>query len=605
MPAPDLRALRFVAAASVLLAGCAVSPGQAEPTLSLPPRAASARTGSQLLPTLVNLSTAEREQRVWHELAAGNVPSFLRELVPITTQAVIAGQLRTATFWCTNDHFGVGDDLDWFRMPMTPGLAQQLADRLECTLPTRRMSDAIWQQAQLQLQPFPFSPTQYNIQSVSLFHQHHQQIESQRQGAPQDWLVAGIKKDVVASSLIASWPQRVCIYGWHYPSGQAIQPLSKVHGASYVDYSHGARLVARRCLVDGVATTIDAVLADPVLHPLLSDEGAFASWRYPTAGFESFPVIDAFPASGPEVTWLPKFTTPDVVVAPAPTPSGDLTVLRVMDPAGGTDSVRLEPGAVRDVAVQADLYCEHRPQLAGNGFERIGLFVRDRAAGAFDGTLSQHGQCYALTWDSHDGRLRCLRAAGGVLTDLLPQPRLLPGSAWRRFRVEARGSELTFYLDGERLLQVYDTTHPDGAFGIGYHESFANNAYMRGARADAVHADVPGAFALRLDPGLAPGTLRVRRRRGVPGDWFVSAFTLAPGAFPDGWFFGLDVPMAQLQAQLATGHPLFFGTLDGAGEREVVVPDLPLGLGVQGVALAADPTLRRWQVAAATATVVQ
>ena len=62
------------------------------------------------------------------ELAAGNVPEFLRTLVPITSQATIQGQLRTATFWCTPDYVGVGTDVDWFRMPMTPTLAQQLAD---------------------------------------------------------------------------------------------------------------------------------------------------------------------------------------------------------------------------------------------------------------------------------------------------------------------------------------------------------------------------------------------------------------------------------------------------------------------------------------------
>jgi hypothetical protein len=579
-----------------LLAACTAIPAQYPPQLVLPPRAPNAPTGSALLPHLEPLSLAERESLLWHEFAAGNVPPFLRTLVPVTTQAVIAGQTRTATFWCTRDYLGLGADADWFRMPMTPTLAQQAADRLECVLPTRAMVLAIWTQAPVKLAPFPYSPTVYNILSVALFHQHHLQIESQRGNQPQSLLVAGIKKDVVASALIASWPGRVCIYGWHQPNGTPIQPLSKVHTFAHVDYSHGIRLVARTMEVDGVQTTVDAVLADPVLHVLLSDEGPFTSTRYPSGTDVSFPLHDTFPATGPELPWRAKFTAPVTVPAPAPPPpSGDPTVLRVMDPAGGTDSIRLSPGLVRDAGIEADLLCDHRPQLAADGFERIGVFARDRAAGAFDGTLSQPGACYALCWDSHDGRLRCLRAQGGVLTDLLPAPRFVAGTAWRRFRLEAAGSQITFQLDGERLLQVADATHPSGEFGIGYHEYFATNANMRGARADSFHADVPGAFVLGLVPGPAPGELHLRRRRGIPGNAFFTALTTVPGAFPNGWFFGLDPLLPDLLGFFASGHPAFVGRLDGAGEHDFGAFGLPPGVPLQGVALDLEPSLRRWQ----------
>lgn len=114
-----------------LLAACAAAPAQFPPSLVLPPRAANAVTGSQLLGHLQGLSLANRETQLWHEFAAGNVPDFLRTLVPVTTQAVIAGQPRTARFWCTPDYVGLGADADWFRMPMTPLLAQQLAERLD------------------------------------------------------------------------------------------------------------------------------------------------------------------------------------------------------------------------------------------------------------------------------------------------------------------------------------------------------------------------------------------------------------------------------------------------------------------------------------------
>ena len=589
-----MRALLSLAA---LCAG-AVAHAQYPPALVLPPRAPGAVSGSQLLPNLVGLSLTDRETLLWHEFAAGNVPTFLRRLVPITTTAMIGGRSRTATFWCTSDYVGVGGDIDWFRMPMAPPLAQQLADRLDCELPTRRMVDAIWAQAALKLQPFPYSPTVYNITSVSLFHQHHLQIELQRGNQPRDLLVAGIKKDVVASALIGAWPGRVVIYGWHYQSGTPIQPLSKVHNFAHVDYSHGIRLVARRMEVDGVMTTVDAVLADPLLSPLLSDEGPFASWRYPPAGTESFPLHDGFPSAGPQrSSWRPKFTAPIVVAASIPPPSRDPTVLRVMDPAGGTDSLRLGAGLTRDLGVQADLLCEFRPWLASDGFERIGIFARDQAAGAFDGTLSQQGACYALTWDSHDGRVRCLRVQSGVLTDLLPNPRFVPGTAWRRFRLEAVGTALGFLLDGEVLLRTIDGTFADGEFGIGYHEFYTSNSNLRGTRVDTFHADVPGAFALALTPGPVFGDLHFRRDRGIPGDLSFTALTLVPGAFPNGWFFGLDPTTPDLLSQFTSWHPAFLGVLDGDGRHEFTAVGLPPGIGLQGVSLDFDPTLRWWQVA--------
>lgn len=266
----------------LLFAACATAPADGPPDLGLPPRPLSSPSGRELLPRLRGLPLAEREAVLWRELVAGNVPPFLRTLVPIERHATIDGRRRTVRFWCTPDYLGLGDDADWFRMPMTPTLAQRFADRFGAVLPTRAMVDAIWAQAAVQLPPFPFHPSTHDILSVDLFFEHHLQIERQRGPQPRGLLTAGCKKDVVVSALLEQWPGRVCIYGWHHPDGAPIQPLSKVHTFPHVDYSHGIRLVARRCEVDGLPTTVDVVLADPVLHVLLSDEGPFASCRYPT-----------------------------------------------------------------------------------------------------------------------------------------------------------------------------------------------------------------------------------------------------------------------------------------------------------------------------------
>lgn len=230
-----------------------------------------------------SLSVGDREALLWHEITSGNVPDFLRRFVPVEVTATVQGRLRTATFRVAPDFLGVGSDADWLRMPMTPALAQRLADRLECALPTRRMVDAIWAQAPVKLSPHPFSPAEHDILSPDLFYRHHLQIETQRAGRPQSQMVAGIKKDVVCSARIATRPARVVIYGWHRLDGTPIQPLSGVHADHYADYSHGIRLVREAMTVDGAPTTVTAVLADPQLHVLLSDEGAIPEPRYPAA----------------------------------------------------------------------------------------------------------------------------------------------------------------------------------------------------------------------------------------------------------------------------------------------------------------------------------
>ena len=81
-------------AAFAMLSACATAHSQHPPLLELPPRAANAVTGSALANQLQGLAVPAREAILLREFSAGNVPSHLRELQPVTTTAVIQGQLR-------------------------------------------------------------------------------------------------------------------------------------------------------------------------------------------------------------------------------------------------------------------------------------------------------------------------------------------------------------------------------------------------------------------------------------------------------------------------------------------------------------------------------
>ncbi len=61
----------------------------------------------------------------------------------------------------------------------------------------------------------------------------------------------------------------VIIYGWHRPDGTPIQPVYDGHVNTYVDYSHGVRLISNKVLVDGKEHRLQELIEDPVLWALI------------------------------------------------------------------------------------------------------------------------------------------------------------------------------------------------------------------------------------------------------------------------------------------------------------------------------------------------
>jgi hypothetical protein len=246
--------------------------------LNLPARPTTAPTGSQFLKTIEPLPTDQREPLVITEILSGNMPPFLRNLKPITVSAKDPdGTDHTASYYVTPDVLAVGSDLDFFRMPLTPVSAEKLAGSLGCSLITRKISDDIYQHSDMKLAPMPLT---IKREAPDTFYQSNQLIEDERKGKPLGLLVAGIKKDVVLTNRLNGREGHVAIYGWHKLDGKAIQPLYVGHLETYVDYSHGIRLIADTMIVDDKPTTVQAVLVDPKLSILLSDEGPIIPPHY-------------------------------------------------------------------------------------------------------------------------------------------------------------------------------------------------------------------------------------------------------------------------------------------------------------------------------------
>ncbi len=288
-------------------------------TLSIPARATNAIFTANFVRQIEALTLAEREQTIASEILAGNVPSRLRELHPLTLTHGENGKTNVATIFVTRDYLGIGDDTTFFRTPLTPATAQHIADELGCTLPTRKMVDAIYAAAEIKLPPRPIPPDAA-MTTVPVFATHNEIIRTQLvafgSSPSSTVLIAGHKKDVVISARLAAFPGSVAIYGWHRTNGVAIQPLYTGHRADWVDYSHGIRLVQQRMILNGDTTTVARVLADPALSRLLSDEGVITNSRYGTADFELLKnPLREFPSRGLEPALFGERIT---TLSPAP-----------------------------------------------------------------------------------------------------------------------------------------------------------------------------------------------------------------------------------------------------------------------------------------------
>jgi len=246
-----------------------------ELTRAIPARSLQDLTGSQFVRYVSNMDARDREQAILDEISKGNLPEFLRKLVPVKLQGQLAtGKDLIATIFVTPDYLAIGSDADFLRIPMNLHTAVAVAQRFGFVLPTRKMVDAIYLQSRYRLVPRPL-PAGSQMRSTEYYWTHNELIDDQMHavGLQLGALVSGDKKDVVMSNRLAAHLGRIAIYGWHKAAGQPIQPLSTVHGANYADYSHGIRLISQWAVVNGKVELVRDILQDPSQAAILSDEG--------------------------------------------------------------------------------------------------------------------------------------------------------------------------------------------------------------------------------------------------------------------------------------------------------------------------------------------
>lgn len=255
--------------------------------LRIPPRAKDAISGSAFVAKVEKMSLEAREMEIYKEVSRGNIPNAFRQTTLITETMTDANGVEHAVeLSVIPDYVAIGSDEDFIRMPMLPETAQRIATLFGASMPTRKLSDLTHKHSVLKMTPVTMTPDA-SMTTVPVFNEHNEKIEEARipMGESLSALIAGHKKDIVITNRLTE-PNKLFIYGWHYPDGTPIQPLSGAHNDQYVDYSHGVRLINKELMVDGKLYTIKEILQDPVLYKLLSDEnGIMQKTEYPTREF--------------------------------------------------------------------------------------------------------------------------------------------------------------------------------------------------------------------------------------------------------------------------------------------------------------------------------
>jgi len=289
---------------AVAAQGQTITPSQVRTlTERIPPRPAQALTGSQFAEYVSKMDPQQREHAILSEILQGNVPSFLRKLIPVELKQRANGRSLAATIFVMPDYLAIGSDKDYLRIPMNFYTAAAILAHFGFVLPTRKIVDAIYDQSSYHFRPQPLPPGP-EMRSTRYYRIHNEMIErqSRARGIPTGALVSGDKKDVVITNRLARRPDRLALYGWHRRTGAPIQPLSTRHGALYADYSHGIRLVSEVAILNGQLRSIYAILQDSSLAKVLSDEGPIRGLRPlaapPRSLFTGLPNFLPTPASG-------------------------------------------------------------------------------------------------------------------------------------------------------------------------------------------------------------------------------------------------------------------------------------------------------------------
>jgi len=199
-----------------------------------------------------------------------------------STVKVTQGQ-DVLEYYVSNDYLSLGDNFGWIHCPMSPLTPRAFMRTNDYILPTPKMVRQIYSAAITKPRAVAWGELyksvekKFNRDSTKCYLDHSNKIKSQmiQLGHKEDNLIAGHKKDVVLTNILANpkYKNNVAIYGWFNSDGTVIQNLNAIdHIVSYVDYSHGLRMIKNDCLLNGMPRKLTDIFSDTRLATMIHDE---------------------------------------------------------------------------------------------------------------------------------------------------------------------------------------------------------------------------------------------------------------------------------------------------------------------------------------------
>ena len=234
---------------------------------------------------------AERELEALAAVKTGEVPSIFTTPSAwsvVTIRKEIDGLPYRLDLRVAPNFFAVGDDGSPFFLPMWPTTAQKVADRFNAILPTKRIADAVYAAAEIEVPivtpgaPWYVAGKPGDIGDSEAWYDATLRKRAQGPAGRFGKLVDGHSKNLIVSPKDDG--ARVRIYGARRPDGSyPLQAESAVHAWNYLDYSHGTRLISRNAVLNGQPIDLMTVFMDPKVSALVSDDGPFLP-KYPING---------------------------------------------------------------------------------------------------------------------------------------------------------------------------------------------------------------------------------------------------------------------------------------------------------------------------------
>jgi len=190
---------------------------------------------------------------------------------------------NTLEYFVSNDYLSLADSNEWMHCPMSPLTAREYMVMNDYLLPTPKMVRQIYFASKIKPRAISWGELyknqekKYNRDSTKCFLDHSNKIQEQLSNLSynQGDLVAGHKKDVVLTNILTNkkYANNVAIFGWFNADGTIIQNLNAIdHIVSYVDYSHGLRMIKNKCILNGKENLLTTIFNDEKYCNLVHDE---------------------------------------------------------------------------------------------------------------------------------------------------------------------------------------------------------------------------------------------------------------------------------------------------------------------------------------------